>query len=111
MIRSSHEESVREIAHGMLLGTQFQHFILEVAAESSPATANVHVSSPPYDVHLKEMDLSYPSDVAGTSQAGPSQPSKYQSPPLPERHTNTSYYRRRRRRPDQLDRVDEGDDR
>ena len=102
---------MREIAQGMLLGTQFQYFILEVAAESSPATADVHVSSPPYDVHLEEMDLSYPGGVARTLQAGPSQPSKYQSPPLTERHTNASYYRRRRRRPTQLDRVDEGDDR
>ena len=49
----------------MLLGTQFQHFISEVVAESSPATAYVHVSSPPYNVHLEEMDLSYPGDIAG----------------------------------------------
>ena len=67
MIRSSHEESVREIAQGMLLGTQFQYFIPEVAAESTSATADVHVSSPPYNVHLEKMDLSYPGDVAGTS--------------------------------------------
>ena len=74
MIQSSHKEPVREIVQGMLLGTQFQHFIPEVAAESSPATAYVHVSSPPYDVHLEEIDLSYPGDVARTSQAGLSQP-------------------------------------
>ena len=102
---------MREIAQGMLVGTQFQHFIPEVAAESSPATADARVSSPAYDFHLEEIDLSYPVGVARTSQAGPSQPSQYQSPPLPERHTNTSYYHRRCRRPTQLDRVDEGDER
>ncbi|XP_057543503.1 uncharacterized protein LOC130821735 [Amaranthus tricolor] len=90
--RYSHEDPVREIAQGMLVGTQFQHFIPEVAAESSPATTHMHVSSPAYDYHLEEMDLSFPVDVAGTSQAGPSQPSQYQSPPLPERHLNASYY-------------------
>ena len=111
MMRYSHEELVREIAHGMLVGTQFQHFIPEVAARSSPTTAHTHVSSPAYDYHLKEMDFSYPVDVAGTSQARPLQPSQYQSPPLPERHPNASNYRRRRRRPTQLDRVDEGRER
>ena len=75
MMRYSHEEPVREIAQGMLIDTQFQHFILEVAAEASPASADAHFSSPAYDYHLEEMDLSYPVDVAGTSQAGPSQPS------------------------------------
>ena len=99
VMRYSQEEPVREIAHGMLVGSQFQHFIPEVAAESSPTTAHSHVSSPAYDYHLEEMDHSYPVDAAGTSQAGPSQ---YQSPPLPERHPNASYYRRRRRRPTQL---------
>ena len=102
---------VREIAQGMLLGTQFQHFIPEVAEEASPASGDVHVSYPPHDVHLEEMDMSYPVDGVGTSQAGPSQPSQYQSPLLPERHANTSYYRRRRRRPSQLYRVDEDDER
>ena len=72
MVQSSHEELVREIAQGMLLGKQFQHLIPKVVAESSSATAYVHVSSPPCDVHLEEMDLSYLGDVAGTSQAGPS---------------------------------------
>ena len=105
MMRYSHEELVREIAHGMLVGSQFQHFILEVAAESSTTTAHTHVSSLAYDYHLEEMDHSYPVDAAGTSQTGPSQ---YQSPSLPERHLNASYYRRRRRRPTQLDKVDEG---
>ena len=95
----------------MLLGMQFQYFIPKVTAKSLPAIADVHVSSPPHDVHLEEMDLSYPGDVAGNSQDGPSQPSQYQSPPLPERHVNTSYYLRRRRRPTQLDRVEEGDKR
>ena len=77
VIRSSHAEPVRKIAQGMLLGTQFQLFIPEVAEEASPTTGDVHVSSPPHDVHLEETDLSYPGDVVGISQAGPSQPSKY----------------------------------
>ena len=72
-MRYNHEEPVREIAQSMLVGTQFQHFIPEVAAESSPATADTHVSSPAYDYHLEEMDLSYPVDVAGTLQDGPPQ--------------------------------------
>ena len=110
-MRYSHEEPVREIAQGMLVGTQFQHFIPEVAVESSLATADAHVSSPAYDYYLEEMDLSYPVDVVGTLQAGPSQPSQYQSPPLPEQHPNASYYRMRCRRPTQLDRVDEGHER
>ena len=84
MMRYSHEEPVREIAQGMLVGTQFQHFTSKVAADSSPATVDTHVSFPAYDYHLEEMDLSYPVDVAETSQTGPSQPSQYQSPPLPE---------------------------
>ena len=71
-MRYSHEEPVREIAQGMLVGTQFQHFIPEVVAESSPVTAHTHVSSPAYDYHLEDMDRSYPVDVAGTSQFGPS---------------------------------------
>ncbi|XP_057541456.1 uncharacterized protein LOC130820198 [Amaranthus tricolor] len=111
VIRYSHKDPVREIAHGMLVGSQFQHFIPEVAAESLPTTAHTHVSSPSYDYHLEEIDLSYPLDVAGTSQAGPSQPSQYQSPPLPKRHPSASYYRRRRRRPTQLDRLDKGRER
>ncbi len=99
VIRTTHKEPVREIAQGMLLGTQFQHFIPEVAAGSS---------SPAREDHLEEMDLPYLADDAGPSQpTQPSQSSQYQSPPLPERHTNASYYRRRRRRPTQLDRVDE----
>ena len=72
-MRYIHEELVREIAHGMLVGSQFQHFIPEVAVESSPTTAHTHVSSPAYYYHLEEMDHSYPVHVAGTSQAGPSQ--------------------------------------
>ena len=111
MMRYSHEEPVREIAHSMLVGSQFQHFIPEVAAESSPTTADTHVSSPAYDYHLEEMEHSYPVDDAGTSQVGPSQLSQYQSPPLPKRHSNGFYYRRRRRRPTQLDKVDEGRER
>ena len=110
-MRYSHNEPVREVAQGMLVGTQFHHFISKVVAESSLATADAHVSFPAYDFHLEETDLSYPVDVAETSQAGPSQPSQYQSPPLPERHTIGSYYHRRRRGPIQLDRVDEGDER
>ena len=107
MMPYSREEPVREIPQGMLVGTQFQHFILEVDAESSTATTHTHVSSSAYE----EMDLSYPVDVAWTSQAGPLQPSQYQSPPLPERHSNASYYCRKCRRPTQLDRVDEGHER
>ena len=59
MIRSSQEEPVREIAQGILLGTQFQHFIPEVAA---PETfGDVQRESPPHaDVHLEEVDLTYP---------------------------------------------------
>ena len=64
MMRYSHEELVREIAHGMLVGTQFQHFIPEVAAESSSAIADADVLSPAYDYHLEEMDLSYPFDFS-----------------------------------------------
>ena len=84
VMRHDHEKSVREIAQGMLVGTQFQHFIPEVVAKSSLATAHTHVSSPAYDYHLEKMDLSCPVDVAGTSHAGPSQPSQYQSPSLPD---------------------------
>ena len=62
MMRYNQEEPVREIAHGMLVGSQFQHFIPEVAAESSPTTAHTHVSSSAYEYHLKEMDHSYPVD-------------------------------------------------
>ncbi|XP_057534009.1 serine/threonine-protein phosphatase 7 long form homolog [Amaranthus tricolor] len=109
VMRYSQEEPVREIAHGMLFGSQFQHFIPEVAAQHSPTTSHTHMAcSPSYDYHLEEMDHSYPVDAAGTSQAVPSRPSQYQSPPLPERHANASFYRRRRRRPTQLDKVDEG---
>ena len=72
MIQSSHEQPVREIAQGMLLGTQFKHFIPEVAEEISPAFGDVQVSSPPQDVQLEEVDLSYPEHGSGTSQAGPS---------------------------------------
>ena len=61
----------------MLLGTQFKHFILEVARQASPTATDMQVSSPPHDILLEEIDLSYPSDVAGSSQAGPSQPSQY----------------------------------
>ncbi|XP_057529988.1 uncharacterized protein LOC130808544 [Amaranthus tricolor] len=111
VMRYRHKEPVREIAHGMLVGSQFQHFTLEVAVESSPTTTHTHVSSSAYDYHLEEMDHSYPVDVAGTSQAGPLQLSQYQSPPLPEQHPNASYYSRRRRKPTQLDRVDEGRER
>ena len=81
VIGSSHEQPVREITRGMLLGTQFQHFIPEVAEEVSPAGGKVQFSSPPHEAHLEEVDLSYPEHGSGTSQAGPLQ---YQSPPLPE---------------------------
>ncbi|CAO2836184.1 unnamed protein product [Amaranthus hypochondriacus] len=99
VIRTTHEEPVREIAQGVLFGTQFQHFIPEVAAGSS---------SPAREVHLEEMDLSYTADDAGPSQpTQPSQSSHYQTPPRPDLNPNDSYYRRRRRRPTQLDRIDE----
>ena len=38
VIRSSQEDPVQEIAQGMLLDMQFQHFIPEVAAEASPTS-------------------------------------------------------------------------
>ncbi|XP_057532199.1 uncharacterized protein LOC130810238 [Amaranthus tricolor] len=82
VMRYSQEEPVREIAHGMLVGSQFQHFIPEVAAQHSPTISHTHMAcSPSYDYHLEEMDHSYSVDAAGTS---------------------------RRRRPTQLDKVDEG---
>ncbi|XP_057544356.1 uncharacterized protein LOC130823658 [Amaranthus tricolor] len=43
VIRSSHEEPVREIAQGMLLGTQFQYFTSKIATKSSLTTVDVHV--------------------------------------------------------------------
>ena len=98
VIRTTHEEPVREIAQDVLLGTQFQHFIPEVAAGSS---------STEREAHLEEMDLSYTAIDAGPSQpTQPSQSSQYQTPPRPTQATG-SYYRRRPRRPTQLDRVDE----
>ncbi|CAO2836089.1 unnamed protein product [Amaranthus hypochondriacus] len=107
VIQSSHEQPVREIANNILHGTQFQHFIPVVAEETSPTTLEVQPSSPAKDIHLQEVDLSYPLHGSGSSQAGSSQ---YQSPLLPERHTNVSYYRRRRKRPSQSERVQEEDD-
>ena len=73
MISSSQEEPVREIAQGILLGAQFLHFILEVAALD--ISGDVQRESPPHDdVHLEEIDLTYPQDVEGFSQgAGSSQ--------------------------------------
>ena len=106
VIRSTQEEPVREIAQGILLGTQFQHFIPEVAVPDS--TMYEQGSSPHYsDVHLEEVDLTCPDYGVGSSQGAGS--SQYQSPPLPERHATASYYRRRRRKPSQLDRVQEED--
>ena len=60
VIQSSHEQPIQEIAQGMLLDTQFQHFIPEVAEKASPAAGEVQLSSPPQDVHLEQVDLSYP---------------------------------------------------
>ena len=99
VIRTTHEEPVREIAQGVLLGTQFQHFIPEVAAgSSSPARAD----------HLEEMDLSYRADDAGPSQpTQPSQSSHYQSPSRPNLRPSACYYRRRNRRRPNLDTVEE----
>lgn len=78
-----------------------------MAEEASLAAGEVQVLSPPYDVHLEEVDLTYPEHGSGTSQAGTLQ---YQSPALPELHTSTSNYRRRCKRPLQLDRMEEGDE-
>lgn len=50
VICSSHEDIVREIALGILLGTQFHHFILKVVEEAPPAIDKVHKLSPPHDV-------------------------------------------------------------
>ena len=106
VIRSTQEEPVRDIAQGILHGTQFQHFISEVAV---PDTSMYEQGSSPYhdDVHLEEVDLTCPDYGAGSSQGAGS--SHYQSPPLSECHAMASYYRRRRRKPSQLDRVQEED--
>ena len=104
IISSTQEEPVREITQGILLGTQFQHFIPEVVV---PHTTMDEYGSSPYhaDVHLDEVDLTCPDYGAGSSQGATS--SQYQSPPLPERHAIAAYYRRRRRKSLQLDRVQE----
>ena len=64
VISSIHEEPVREIAQGILLGTRFQHFISEVAKMAHPST-DVQRSPPFPDVHLKEIDVTYPHEGAG----------------------------------------------
>ncbi|XP_057528789.1 uncharacterized protein LOC130807552 [Amaranthus tricolor] len=102
VIGSSQEEPVREIAQG----TQFQHFIPEVTAPHTTTYAYESSAHQP-DVHLEEVDLTCPDYGVGSSQGATS--SNYQSPPLPERHATASYYRRRRRKPSQLDRVQEED--
>ena len=56
MISSTHEEPVRVIAQGILIGTQFQYFILEVAEPAQPSI-DAQTSSPPPDVHLEEIDV------------------------------------------------------
>ena len=101
MISSTHEEPVCEIAQGILLRTQFQHFIPEVAEPAQPST-DVQRSSPPPGVHLEEIDVTYPHDGAESSQ--------YQSSPLPDCHMTAYYYRKKRKRHSQLKRVDEGDE-
>ena len=106
VISSSQEEPVREIAQGILLVMQFQHFIPEVTAPHS--TMYEYGASPHHaDVHLEEVDLTCPDYGVGSTQGATS--SQYQSPPLLERHATTSYCCRRRRKPSQLDRVQEKD--
>ena len=106
MISSSTKEPIHEIAQGILLGAQFQQFIPEVAKLET--TRDVQRPSPPHDdVHLEEVDLTYPQDGVGTSQGTGS--SQYHSPPLLERYTNASFFRRRSKRPLQLERV-QGED-
>ncbi|XP_057523596.1 uncharacterized protein LOC130803497 [Amaranthus tricolor] len=71
VISSSQEEPVREIAQGILRGTQFQHFISEVTA---PHTTIYEYGSSPHhaDVHLEEVDLTCPDYGAGSSQGATS---------------------------------------
>ncbi len=79
------------LARRSLYGTQFQHFIPEV--DMRDTSMDAQGSSPPHaDVHLEEVDLTCPNYGVGTSQGVGS--SRYQSPPLPERHATASYYRR-----------------
>ncbi|XP_057527478.1 uncharacterized protein LOC130806423 [Amaranthus tricolor] len=93
VIHSSHEQSVPcSLAHNS--STSFQKLLRRHHRLPTRSTSRI----PPHDAHLEKMDLSYPIDGAGTSQAEPYQPSRYQSPPLPDRHTNIFYYRRRYRR-------------
>ena len=67
VISSTQEEPVREIAQGILLGTQFQHFIPEVVVPDT--TMDEQGSSPHHaDVHLEEVDLTCPDYGAGSSQ-------------------------------------------
>lgn len=107
VISSSHEEDVWEISEGILLGTHFQHFIPKVAELET--TKDMLRSSPPHtDVHLEEVDLTYLHDRVGSSPGAGS--SQYQSPPYTERHMTAFYYRKRRSRPSQLDRVREEDE-
>ena len=66
VISSTQEEPVREIAQGILLGTQFQHFIPEVAVPDT--TMDEQGSSPHHaDVHLEKVDLTRPDYGAGSS--------------------------------------------
>ncbi|XP_057539301.1 serine/threonine-protein phosphatase 7 long form homolog [Amaranthus tricolor] len=107
VISSSQEEPVWEIAQGILRGTQFQQFIPELTAPDTTMYECGSSSHHADDVHLEEVDLTCPDYGAGSSQGATS--SHYQSPPLPERHATASYYRRRRRKPLQLDKVQEED--
>ncbi|XP_057531444.1 uncharacterized protein LOC130809693 [Amaranthus tricolor] len=67
VISSTQEEPVREIAQGILLRTQFQHFILEVVVPDT--TMDEQGSSPHHaDVHLEEVDLTCPDYGVGSSQ-------------------------------------------
>ena len=102
VIHTSHEVPVREMAQTILRGSQFENFIPDVKEPVTQQIDKEPSTSPP--THLDELDISsYPHNNARSSQDPVVQ---YQSPPLPERHTTASYYRERRTRPSQLDRVD-----
>ena len=66
VISSSQEEPIRDIAQGVLLGTQLQHFIPEVVVPDT--TMDAQRSSPHHaDVYLEEVDLTCPDYGAGSS--------------------------------------------
>ena len=87
-------------AQGILLGTQFELFIPEVVEPTQPST-DVQ-SSPPPDIHLEEIDMTYSHEGAGSSH--------YKSPTFLDRHIVASYNHKRCNRRSQLERVQEGDE-